>query len=201
MAVADWWAIVPVRTGTTAKSRLSSIPAPKRAVLALAFAQDALAAIASCPAVLGTILVGDPDALRDLGAGVVTLADPGEGLNAALRAGADAVPAGGSAVAVMADLPALSSQALAWALEAGSGHSRAFVCDAEGIGTTMLMAREPGQLDPRFGERSRAAHAASGAWEITDERLARLRRDVDSEVALWDAARLGVGPATQAVLA
>ena len=199
--VAEWWAIVPVRSGAAAKSRLSSIAAPRRAALARAFAQDALAAIASCDAVRGTILVGDPAALEDLGDRLITIADPGAGLNAALRAGAEAVPDGGSAAAVMADLPALSPQDLSRALEAASMHARSFVCDAEGIGTTMLTSWDPGHLDPRFGDRSRAAHAASGAVEITDPLLARLRRDVDSEVALWDAIRLGVGAATRSALA
>lgn len=195
------WAIVPVRTGTAAKSRLATRTADQRASLSLAFARDTLAAIARCEAITGTILVADPAALDELGAGCTTVEDPGAGLNAAIRTGASAVPRGSRCVAILADLPCLTPDVLAIALEAAQAHSRAFVCDAEGIGTTLLISDDPALLDPRFGERSRAAHADSGAYEITDDRLARLRRDVDSEVALWDAIRLGVGPATLTALA
>ncbi len=49
---------------------------------------------------------------------------------------------------------------------------------------------------PRFGPRSRAAHAASGAVALEVGPVPGLRRDVDTEVDLWDAGRLGLGPAT-----
>ena len=75
-----------------------------------------------------------------------------------------------------------------------------FVPDAAGTGTTMLTAAAGTALDPRFGERSCAAHAASGAVRLSPADAAGLRRDVDTEVDLWDALRLGVGPATAAVL-
>ena len=94
----------------------------------------------------------------------------------------------------------LTADELARALLSAQAHARCFVCDSEGVGTTMLASADPAELGPHFGERSRAAHAASGAVEIEDPALPRLRRDVDSEVALWDARRLGVGPATAAVL-
>ena len=46
---------------------------------------------------------------------------------------------------------------------------------------------------PRFGHRSRAAHRRAGVVELTDAGLASLRRDVDTEVDLYDAQRLGLG--------
>ena len=199
--VGIWWAILPLRIGPGGKSRLVSEPPSRRAALARAFAQDAVSAVAGCSRIAGIVVVGDAAALEAFGDGLVTIRDSGEGLNAALRSGAAAVPTGAPCVAVMADLPCLAPDVLATALDLADSHSRAFVCDAEGIGTTTLMSRDPERLDPRFGERSRAAHAASGAIEITDKGLGRLRRDVDSEVALWDAVRIGVGPATRAALA
>ena len=76
-----------------------------------------------------------------------------------------------------------------------------FVADTEGTGTTLLTAADGSRLDPRFGHRSRARHAASGAVELVTGPLASLRRDVDTEVDLHDARRLGLGPRTLAVLA
>lgn len=197
-----WWVIVPVRSGPGAKTRLSTLPAPTRAAMALAFAQDTIAAAARCSEVSGIIVVADDDARRSLaGNDVRHLADPGTGLNGALIAATALVPARAGAVALMADLPALTHDELGRALRLARGHTRSFVCDSEGIGTTMLAAADPAALDPHFGERSRAAHAASGAIEIEDPSLPRLRRDVDSEVALWDARRLGVGVSTAQALA
>lgn len=196
-----WWVIVPVRSGAGAKTRLSTLPAPARAAIALAFAQDTIAAATACSEVSGVIVVADDIARRSLvGPALRHVDDPGTGLNGALVAGAAMVPAGAGAVALMSDLPSLTPDELARALCLARAHPRSFVCDSEGIGTAMLASMDPGALDPHFGERSRAAHAASGAVEIEDPSLPRLRRDVDSEVALWDARRLGVGPATAQAL-
>jgi 2-phospho-L-lactate guanylyltransferase len=77
------------------------------------------------------------------------------------------------------------------------------VSDAEGLGTTLLAARQVSDFHPHFGVRSRAAHVAAGAREIRDPApgaLAGLRRDVDSEVDLWDARRLGLGAFTRALM-
>ena len=197
-----WWVIVPVRSGAGAKTRLSTLTAPKRAAVALAFAHDTISAALACPEVSGVIVVSDDAAREALQVpGVVHLADPGDGLNGALTAGAAIAPDGAGVVALMSDLPALTSDELGRALLLARESPRSFVCDSEGIGTTLLASSDPAALDPHFGERSRAAHAASGAVEIESEALPRLRRDVDSEVALWDAQRLGVGAATATALA
>ena len=196
-----WWVVIPVRSAPGAKTRLSTLTAPARAAIALAFARDTLDAALACSEVAGVIVVADPaahDALE--GSAFVRADDPGSGLNGALLAGAAVVPPGCGVVALMSDLPALTPEELAQALRLARQHARSFVCDSDGIGTTMLASIESAQLDPHFGERSRAAHAASGAVEIDDPALVRLHRDVDSEVALWDARRLGVGPATAAAL-
>ena len=191
----QWWAIVPFRADA-AKSRLSSFPAAQRAELARSFARDtAIAALAS-PEVAGVLVVGDDPGL----AGIDPVTDPGGGLNAALSWAAQQVPPGHGAVALMADLPALRADELTRALRAATDHGRSFVCDAEGTGTTMLASRTPHDLGPRFGPRSRAAHAASGAVELELPDVPGLRRDVDDAVALWDAERLGVGIDTRRAL-
>ena len=99
----------------------------------------------------------------------------------------------------MADLPALRSDELRRALLAAADVPRGFVADAAGTGTTLLTARGGNQLGPRFGPRSRAAHAASGAIALEPGPIPGLRRDVDTEVDLWDAGRLGLGSSTAAL--
>jgi 2-phospho-L-lactate guanylyltransferase len=195
-----WQVIVPVKSLTNAKTRLVAQSGSQREDLALAFAMDAIGAALTCASV-ETVLVttGDPlvqDALRSLG--VTFSQDTGAGLNASIVEAAAALPAGNVA-ALVADLPCLDSRELDVALARAEKFARSFVCDAAGIGTTLLMATRGHALHPRFGSRSRAAHAASGAVEITDP-LQRLRRDVDTAVDFWDAQRIGVGPATQAAL-
>jgi len=195
-----WQVIVPVKSLTNAKTRLVARSGSQREDLALAFALDAIGAALNCASVETVIVTtGDPlvqDALRSLG--VTFHEESGEGLNASIVEAAAALPAGNVA-ALVADLPCLDSRDLELAFTRAETLDRSFVCDAAGIGTTLLMATSGHALLPRFGARSRAAHANSGAIEITDP-LQRLRRDVDTAVDFWDAQRLGVGPATQSAL-
>lgn len=199
-----WRIVVPLRL-SDAKSRLSAQPAPRRRDLVVAMALDVLAAAQDCSAVADIVLVADRPGIDAVEASVIprvrTLTDPGAGLNAAIAAGA--ADANGPIAALLADVPCATPEALARALAACTSGA-VIVSDAEGIGTTLLAARDRHEFHPRFGARSRAAHVAAGATEVTDPRpgaLAGLRRDVDSEVDLWDARRLGLGTFTRAVVA
>lgn len=199
-----WRIVVPLRL-SDAKTRLSAHAAPRRRDLAVAMALDVLSAAQACPAVAEVALVADGpgiDAVQAAGIPPVLVEmDPGAGLNAAILAGATGAP--GPVAALLADVPCATPEAIATAL-ASCMAGPVIVSDAEGIGTTMLAARGVRDLHPHFGARSRAAHIAAGATEVVDlspGALAGLRRDVDSEVALWDARRLGLGAFTRAVLA
>jgi 2-phospho-L-lactate guanylyltransferase len=198
-----WRVVIPLRL-SDAKSRLSTQTAARRRDLVVAMARDVAAAAAACPVVGEVILVADADgqdAVHGSGTpGLAFVGDPGGGLNHAILAGA--ASAGGPVAVLLADVPCATPEALAAALTQCQ-EGRVIVSDAEGIGTTLLAARDARQLDPRFGPRSRAAHIASGAREVIDATpgaLAGLRRDVDSEIDLWDARRLGLGHYTRAVL-
>lgn len=203
----SWWFVVPVRRAGGSKSRLSHLSAADRRDLTTAFAQDTLSAVLNAESAAGVVVVGDlprediPDSALAEQPAVLVLPDPGVGLNGAITAATAAVPSGAPVAAILGDLPALTPADIDRALSAAARADRSFVCDADGIGTTLLASRHGSALDPRFGPRSRAAHARSGAQEILDPKLARLRRDVDTDVDLWDARRLGVGPATARVLA
>ncbi|WP_059011760.1 2-phospho-L-lactate guanylyltransferase [Streptomyces specialis] len=200
-----WSLVVPLKPLALAKSRLAPVAGDTlRPSLALAFAEDTVAAVLACAAVRDVVVVTDDPlagrCLAALGARIVPDA-PGRGLNAALTYGADAVrdAAPDAAVAVLnADLPALRPAELARVLAAAEGAARAFLADAAGIGTTLLTAAAGKPLGPRFGGPSRERHLASGAVELTLAGVDSVRRDVDTGADLWAALALGVGPRTAA---
>ncbi|CAM5494465.1 Phosphoenolpyruvate guanylyltransferase [Streptomyces alboniger] len=201
----QWTLVIPVKPLARAKSRLSDTAADGlRPGLALAFAQDTVAAALACPAVKDVAVVtDDPLAGRELGAlGARIVSDePHGGLNAALAHAAAVVRATRpeSAVAALnADLPALRPLELARVLDAATEFPRAFLPDAAAIGTTLLAAREGVELQPAFGTHSRARHRASGAAELVLDTVDSVRQDVDTGADLRAALALGVGPRTAA---
>ncbi|WP_328319847.1 2-phospho-L-lactate guanylyltransferase [Streptomyces sp. NBC_00388] len=200
---ANWSLVVPLKPLALAKSRLA--PAASDAVrpgLALAFAQDTVAAALACSAVRDVAVVTS-DALAAaelaaLGARIVPDTAAG-GLNPALAHGARAVRAlrpGAAVAALNADLPALRPAELRRVLERAAEFPRAFLTDAAGIGTTLLTARADTELRPAFGGLSRARHTASGAVEILLGGVGSVRQDVDTGDDLLAAAALGLGPYT-----
>ncbi|MGH3508587.1 MAG: 2-phospho-L-lactate guanylyltransferase [Nocardioidaceae bacterium] len=197
--------VLPVKQTHIAKSRLASLGEQARRELALAFAFDAVAAALDAAVVRRVLVVTNDDVgseLARLGADVIR-DEPDAGLNPALAfaaAQARCDEPGSTVVAMSADLPALRGVDLdlAWELRRPP---RWFVPDCHGDGTTLLAAHPGHDLAPAFGPGSRRAHRDSGAIEILDERLSRLRRDVDTEQDLEIARSFGVGDRTAAVLA
>lgn len=185
--------VLPVKGGELAKSRLA-LDAGTRRRLALAIALDSVAAAVATGArtyvVTGDVTVAR--AVRELGARPV--ADPGNGLDAAVLAGVSAAGPGPVAV-LLADVPALRPADLIAALDAAAAYPLALVPDAEGSGTVLLTAHRADLLDPAFGPGSSARHRDRGHVVVGRE-LTRLRRDVDDLVDLAAAQRLGVGART-----
>ncbi|WP_128818692.1 2-phospho-L-lactate guanylyltransferase [Streptomyces sp. S063] len=198
-----WSLVVPLKPLARAKSRLGRAAGEDaRPLLALAFAQDTVAAALACSRVRDVVVVTDDAvaaaALSALGARIVPDA-PGSGLNAALAHGARSVRASRPAAAVAAlnaDLPALRTDELARVLDFASAFPRAFLRDAAGIGTTFLAAASGAEFRPAFGGPSGARHRASGAVEITLSGVDSVRRDVDTGEDLRVALALGVGQHT-----
>ncbi|MFD5584864.1 2-phospho-L-lactate guanylyltransferase [Streptomyces sp. NPDC127063] len=204
----QWTLVIPLKPLALAKSRLADAAGDGlRPGLALAFAQDTVAAALASPTVRDVAVVTD-DALAGrelaaLGARIVP-DEPGDGLNAALVHAAAVVRSmrpKSPVAALNADLPALRTAELTRTLETASAFPRAFLPDAAGIGTTLLSAA-PGQaLRPAFGPDSRARHRASGAVELPLASVDSVRQDVDTGDDLRAALALGVGPRTAAAAA
>ncbi|TPG16363.1 2-phospho-L-lactate guanylyltransferase [Pedococcus bigeumensis] len=200
----DWHLVVPVKGGASAKSRLHPPTGVGREALALALATDCLTACcAGMPPARVLVVTSDErvaQMARGLDARVV--ADPGAGLNAAVRAGRDAALADGPSLpvaALLGDLPALRAEDLTAALGAAAAYPLAVVPDAAGEGTVLLTALTGAELVPSFGAGSAARHEAAGHQRLELE-LPRLRTDVDDDADLQDVLALGVGAATRRAL-
>ncbi|WAX77739.1 2-phospho-L-lactate guanylyltransferase [Streptomyces sp. KMM 9044] len=204
----QWTLVVPLKPLAEAKSRLSDTADDAlRPGLALAFAQDTVAAALACRAVRDVVVVTDDTLagreLAALGAGVVS-DEPGSGLNAALAHAAATVRTvrhAGPVAALNADLPALRPAELARVLEDAAAFPRAFLPDTAGVGTTLLTAAATEELRPSFGPGSRARHRAWGAVELRLDAVDSVRQDVDTGNDLRAALALGVGPRTAAAAA
>ncbi|MDQ0376809.1 2-phospho-L-lactate guanylyltransferase [Amycolatopsis thermophila] len=196
--------IVPMKQPRAGKSRLrGAVDERDHPALVLALAWDTLAAVTAAGVPRVVVVAADPAAvsgLRRPGVEIVGERGPGD-LNSALRQGEALLrerdPAG-VVGAIQADLPALRPADLAAAVAAADG-ARAFVADAEGTGTTLLLSAAGGPLDPRFGPGSAPAHAQSGAAPLALA-VPSLRRDVDTPADLAEARELGVGARTRALL-
>jgi 2-phospho-L-lactate/phosphoenolpyruvate guanylyltransferase len=203
-----WTLVIPLKPLALAKSRLADTAADGlRPGVALAFAEDTVAAALASPAVRDVAVVTD-DALAGrtlaaLGARIVA-DEPAAGLNAALAHGAAVVRAfrpGAPLAALNADLPSLRAPELARVLDAAAEFPRAFLPDAAGIGTTLLAVTAGRALRPAVGPESRARHRASGAVELRLDAVDSVRQDVDTGEDLRAALALGVGPRTAAATA
>jgi 2-phospho-L-lactate/phosphoenolpyruvate guanylyltransferase len=205
-AALSWSLVVPVKVLAQAKSRLSGLAGQLRADLALAMAGDTIAAAVAARSVADVLVVTDDVEVSETAAGLgaIVLPDlPAAGLNAALGHGAAYSvahwPERGRA-ALAGDLPALRP----WDLDAAFaavGNRSAFVPDADGTGTTLYAAAPGADFRPEFGVASRDRHAAGGAFQLDLGDLAPgLQRDVDTVDDLRQAAVIGLGPHTLAVL-
>ncbi len=200
-----WTAIVPVRSLTEGKSRLltGSSPAPG---LIEAFARDVLRACRAS-AKIGRTIVVSPDAsiealAREANSDFVPEASA-SGINEAIASVRAICEPNQPVIGILADTPCLTGATLDAVLAQAHDYDVSFVADAAGTGSTMWCAQVPGARS-FFGSHSRARHRASGAVELGSTATSgddaylwtRARRDVDTDVDLWDAHRIGLGPAT-----
>ncbi len=173
---------------------------------AAAFGADVAAALHRWRAVLA----GDLPALRpgELAAALATAAQGPAALGPAAQGPAAQGPAaqGPAAQGPAAQGPAAQGPAARGTAARGTATrgaaaygGRHFLRDAAGTGTVLLTAGPGVPLDPHFGIGSAAAHAASGAVELSGD-WPGLRHDVDTAADLSAALALGTGPHTSALL-
>ncbi len=199
MLSTQWHAIVPAKRLVESKTRLGRID------LSIPFLTDVLTALAESTQIADITVVTSDSTIADVASGlncavVEELGEPG--LLPAINQGIQSLPAIERAhiVVVLGDIPCLTATDVSNFLVAGAKYPCAFLSDAEGTGSTMWMRTDNTSDLPCFGPRSRAAHREAGATEIHEPHLASARRDVDTEVNLWDAIRLGLGTSTTTAL-
>lgn len=190
-----------VKDLSRAKTRMTSLPAALRGRLASLMAVGVARALNAVvdEVVVVTTAPGIGPLLTDYGVRAEVVPDPRAGLNAAFEAGESVLRNRGHGliVACMADLPAVTSDALTAALAQCAGDGRWFVRDATGTGTTFLAARGE-LLGPVFGPGSAELHAQSGAIELTADE--RLRRDADEARDVAAAIGLGIDSPVSALI-
>jgi 2-phospho-L-lactate guanylyltransferase len=168
-------AVVPVRSLSGAKTRLGEPLDPEeRADLVLALLRRVVEAALAARRLADVVVVSkDPELLRTVGAmGATPLLQTSDGLNEALtEARMAAVPADAAMLVMHADLPNVSPEAidrLAEAADRARAHApgRPVVVlapDRHRTGTNALLVSPPDAIQFRFGDGSRAAHAAEAA--------------------------------------
>jgi 2-phospho-L-lactate guanylyltransferase len=204
----EWAAVVPVKGGPLAKSRLD-LPHAVRTRLADAFARDTVAALRAAGGRMPVLVVtSDPAVAQWVTTdGARLVADPGLGLDAAVAAGCRAaVSAGARRIAVvLGDHPSLRPEEVGAALDAATRHPACVLPDAGDDGTAMLTLSVPADTSSfgvrtAFGPGSAAAHEDLGHVRL-DLDLPGLRVDVDDAESLAAAVRLGLGPHSVRALA
>lgn len=198
-----WTVIIPVKPATAGKSRLG-VPGSDRVELARAIALDTIEAASACPAVARILVVtADIETASAAGElrGVELVPDTANGLRAAIELGIGVAGADADRAVLLGDLPALMPGELAHALALAATAGRAFVPDADGVGSSLATARARLTFEPRFGTDSADAHRAAGFAQLSLPAAWGLRRDVDTREHLEMAAARGtLGPRTAALL-
>ena len=199
-------ALVPVRSLSGAKSRLGEpLDAEERANLVLGLLQRTVEAALSATRLAGVVVVSmDAELLRQARVmGAASLLQETNGLNEGLDEARIAAGLAATAVMVLpADLPGVAASAIDRLVEVAVLALRdepdtplvALVPDRHGTGTTALLVAPPSAIPFRFGEGSRAAHAAAAesAGASYLELDGPLTFDIDTPEDLLEADRRGL---------
>lgn len=201
--------MLPIRSNDAAKTRLGlALDPEERDVLVLGMFASTLRVLAGWPSCRRVHVVTSDYMVTDVVArglsSVVTVSDPGTGLNDALRAGRDAAVAAGATAVLMlpADLPLLETASLDRLLNAadatiaaGNGQPVVVIAPADArTGTNALLLAPPLIIEPHFGPESfeahlRAASAAEASVQIIDDPLLGFDLDTPDDLERLDLAR------------
>lgn len=190
-----WTAIVPLRSFSTAKSRLrAQLPGPEVQAVAAEVATGVLDALIGSTAVRRILVVSDADLSGQLMSRhrsepvEVMVQSPGGGLNEAVTEAADLLRdqhPGSPLLVIHGDLPYLTDTEVDQLLGTAAGED-AFVPDCIGTGSTALLLFAGSARRPAFGAGSAALHAQSGFAEIQLPVSSGLRQDLDTPEQYFD---------------
>jgi 2-phospho-L-lactate guanylyltransferase len=202
-------AVLPINSRDAAKTRLGSALDPEeRDVLVLGLFANTVRVLAGWPSCRRIHVVTSDSAVADVVArgftSVSVVADPGTGLNDALRAGRDAALAAGATAVLMmpADLPLLDVHSLESllaaadaTLAAGNGEPVVVIAPADArAGTNALLLAPPAIIEPHFGFLSFEAHLRAAAdvdasVQVVDDPLIGFDIDTPDDLDRLDLAR------------
>jgi len=152
-------AVIPVKTASEGKRRLSAVLDPRtRRKLVKVMLDRVVSAVSGVDAIADLyILTSDASLVPD---GVEQIADPGAGLNVALASAAAQL--GGRVADAMlilpGDIPLITSADVARLVELAAPGRMVAVSDVRRSGTNALLLAPPGLVAPRFGPDSLSAH-------------------------------------------
>lgn len=187
-----WALVVPVKSTRRGKSRIALEPQDRQA-LAAAMAWDTVLAAARTAGVDRVLVMvetvqdqamfADPSFLDPTLSGtVLAVLCSVIGLNESITEGRDLLVGQGwtgPTACLPGDLPGISPAELGAALVLAGTYDRAVVADADGIGTTLLTAREAAHLEPAYGGSSYRRHLGAGSTALDIGGPGGLRRDID----------------------
>ena len=189
------WAIIPVKSADQAKLRLAEALSNQRRIALVRLMQSHVFGTVAAASHIGQCcVVGTAEA--QVPAGAVQIADPGQGLNAAITAGLAAAQSQGAerVVVIHADLPLVTVNDIELLCLPPSG-SMTIAPDRHGTGTNALSLPLPaaGGFTFAFGPDSLAQHLAEAerlGLAVEMIHSPGLARDVDEPPDLADAAGL-----------
>ncbi|MDQ3783954.1 MAG: 2-phospho-L-lactate guanylyltransferase [Actinomycetota bacterium] len=179
--------LLPVKRFSRAKRRLGAELEPdERAEVARALWEDALDLCAGAAFLTWWVVSDDPEVAAEASdRGFATIRDRGEGLNAALRKGIEAVNAAGaeSITVLPCDVPLAREDDLHDLLDTGATSDVVVVPSARDGGTNGLYLSPPNIIRPQFGPASlqaHLAHARGRGCRCAILPLPRLALDIDT---------------------
>lgn len=173
----SWTAIVPIKQGAHAKSRLGPILSPQgRTALAATMAAKVIAALRSTPCIKAISVLSSQEWMGD---GAEWILDHGQGLNAELQRVREGMLER-RLVIVHGDLPLVASDDIAAMCQAAEMSGIAIAPDRHGTGTNAIALDAHRSLTFAFGRASFDQHVEATQRHVSIVRRRGLEIDVDT---------------------
>lgn len=195
-----WSILLPLKELSTGKSRLNVPTDADRIALIKAMACDLIDALLSLDNVASITVVGVNH--RDLSAQGDNrldsyLPEVPSGINCDLS---HAIGNSGKIGAILPDLPAVTSEEIAIALELAEGHTQSYIPDYTDVGTAAYFSTSREYFSPQFGGDSSRSHSLKGAYKLSHPTFWGIRRDCDNLTDLLGIPLSSLGVATRSAL-